>query len=156
MDITSASCPRCKKPLAPVDLSGVEIRSCAECDGTLLARAALSRVLEALSVEMLKTFDPDMKLEPLKERDGGLVCPGCGQKMDHDDYCGASLVFFDRCEACELLWLDADKLGTMTLMWARMESRHARDRAESEKVLEEVGTFVRRVLTARALSNLMR
>jgi hypothetical protein len=45
--------------------------------------------------------------------------------MDRDDYCGARLVFFDRCNSCALLWFDADELGAMSMMWARMNSRQA-------------------------------
>jgi Zn-finger nucleic acid-binding protein len=156
MDLAFASCPRCKARLGAVDLRSIGVRSCARCHGTLLAQSDLPRVLEAMSVELLKSFDPDMKLDARPDLGVGLACPGCGRTMDHDDYCDAHLVFFDRCEACGLLWLDADELGTMTLMWARMESRHARDHAESEKVLEEVGIFVRRVLRARALANMIR
>ena len=45
--------------------------------------------------------------------------------MDRDDYCAAGLVFFDRCNVCTLLWFDADELGAMALMWARMNARVA-------------------------------
>ena len=49
--------------------------------------------------------------------------------MERDDYCAAGLVFFDRCTACALLWFDADELGAMSLMWARMNARQAREEA---------------------------
>jgi Zn-finger nucleic acid-binding protein len=152
----SFSCPRCNEPLKAVDLGPVSVRSCDKCHGTLLAHFALPQVLEATSVVLLKTFDLDVRLQALTDLGPGVPCVRCGRIMDHDNYCGANLVFFDRCEDCGLLWLDADELGTMTLMWARMERRHDRDHDRGEKILSEVSTFVDRVLIARAISNMMR
>jgi hypothetical protein len=48
--------------------------------------------------------------------------------MERDDYCAAGLVLFDRCTSCALLWFDADELGGMTLMWAKMNARIAEHR----------------------------
>ena len=55
--------------------------------------------------------------------------------MEKADYCGAKLVFFDRCNRCALLWIGSEELGAMSLMWARMEKRIARTRAQTEEHL---------------------
>jgi Zn-finger nucleic acid-binding protein len=152
MPLSTASCPRCREPLHVVDLSGVSVHACPKCHGTRLGRAELPRVLEAMSAELLETFDPDTKLEPAGARDERLACATCGAEMSRDDYCGAGLAHFDRCEACAVLWVDADALGTMTLMWARMETRHSRDERETRRLLEEADDLVVRTLIARAVS----
>jgi hypothetical protein len=121
-----------------------------------MPQPALPRVLEATSAELLKTFDPDTKLEAIPDRGGSVLCPACGRAMDHDNYCEASVVFFDRCDSCGLLWVGEEELGTMTLIWARMERRHERDHEQGEATLDEVDRFVDRVLIARAISNMMR
>ena len=62
--------------------------------------------------------------------------------MEKADYCGAKLVFFDRCNRCALLWIGSEELGAMSLMWARMEKRIARTRAQTEEHLAGMTTLV--------------
>jgi hypothetical protein len=89
----------------------------------------LSPLLEALSTELIAKIDPDAKLPPMPDPDRRVACPKCRNTMDSDDYCAAGVVSFDRCNTCRLLWLGSDGLGTMTILWARMNLRQARDRA---------------------------
>ena len=49
------------------------------------------------SVELLKSFDPDTELKPVPNETGATACPSCGWTMESADYCGAKLVYFDRC-----------------------------------------------------------
>jgi hypothetical protein len=70
--------------------------------------------------------------------------------MARDEYCGAGLAHFDRCEPCRLLWLGADELGTMTMMWARMERRLERTQKATQAALAEADDFVGSVLLGRA------
>jgi Zn-finger nucleic acid-binding protein len=146
-------CPRCSEPLAQVQLEGVGVQSCQKCGGTLLAPPRLTSVLEAMSIELLKSFDPDEKLDPVVDRGAGLQCPRCQRSMTNDDYCGAHLVYFDRCESCELLWIDADELGTMTLMWARMETRHARRQAQAAEMMSGMDSLIRSQRISRVVQN---
>ena len=131
------------------------VQSCTKCSGTLLTQPRLATVLEAMSVEILKTFNPDAKLQPLADRGAGLSCPRCQKPMTNDDYCGAHLVYFDRCESCALLWIDADELGTMTLMWARMDARQQRERAETQRVMAEAQGFVDGLMIARRVRGVL-
>jgi hypothetical protein len=62
--------------------------------------------------------------------------------MEKADYCGAKLVFFDRCNRCALLWIGSEELGAMSLMWARMEKRIARARSQSEENLAGMSKLV--------------
>jgi Zn-finger nucleic acid-binding protein len=133
------SCPRCRTSLRPVDLEGVGVHACRSCHGTRVAQTRLPRVLEALSAVLLATFDPDTKLEAAGATVAPLACADCGREMARDDYCGAGLALFDRCEPCALVWVDAASLGTMTLMWARMEARHAREMAATKRLLDDTG-----------------
>src|SRR5689334_22667041 len=96
---SEAVCPACGQALRAANVSGVPARVCAQCQGTLLAQIDMIRTLEAMSVELLKTFDPDMHLDPVARRSGAIACPSCGAAMAGDDYCGAGLAHFDRCEA---------------------------------------------------------
>ncbi len=101
----------------------------------LVKQSALMPALEALSADVLESFDPDAPLLALPDRAGQTACPGCHAAMEKADYCGAKLVFFDRCNRCALLWIGSEELGAMSLMWARMEKRIARARAQTEEHL---------------------
>jgi len=140
---SEALCPVCGQGLKTANLAGVNVRICPQCRGTLLAQIDMIRTLEAMSAEMIKGFDPDQKLDPVSAQPGAINCPACARAMTKDNYCSAGLVFFDRCEACRLLWFGTDELGTMTLMWARMERRLERVQKATEEMLDESDTFVR-------------
>jgi Zn-finger nucleic acid-binding protein len=105
-----------------------------------------------MSVEMLKTLDPDMHLDPAGSNRDVVACPQCQAPMAHDDYCSAGLAFFDRCDRCRLLWLGAEELGTMTLMWARMEKRLERAQRQTRELLNDADEFVSGVQLRRAAS----
>jgi len=127
--IPRLTCPRCDRELQNAELREVAVRLCATCKGALVTQLKLTPLLEALSTDILRSLDPDARLEPVKDQGRRIPCPTCRQRMDNDDYCAAGLVRFDRCNRCQLLWLDSGTLGAMTMMWARMNSRLARDRA---------------------------
>jgi Zn-finger nucleic acid-binding protein len=122
------ACPRCGEALEAAELRGVPVHACKVCQGTLLGQLDLPRTLESLSAPLLRTFDPDAKLERAKPDGSRIDCPKCKRRMERDDYCAAGLVLFDRCTSCALLWFDADELGAMTLMWAKMNARLAEHR----------------------------
>jgi Zn-finger nucleic acid-binding protein len=128
-------CPRCAQPLGGRAIRGVGLESCESCNALLVKQSALMPALEALSADVLEGFDPDAPLLALPDRSGQTACPGCQAAMEKADYCGAKLVFFDRCNRCALLWIGNEELGAMSLMWARMEKRIARARAQTEENL---------------------
>src|SRR5262245_56171394 len=100
-------CLRCQQPLERAEVRGVELETCTKCKGMLLGQLLLPKLLEAMSVDLLKNFDPDVQIQPIKDAGGAVSCPRCAQPMQTDNYCGAGIVFFDRCEGCALLWLDS-------------------------------------------------
>jgi Zn-finger nucleic acid-binding protein len=152
---TEPLCPACGEALRATSLSGVGVRACGRCNGTLLAQIDMLRMMEAMSVELLKTIDPDVKLEPVGKTDSAVACPSCARTMARDDYCAAGLAHFDRCEPCHLLWLGADELGTMTMMWARMERRLERVQRLRQEALADTDQSVHSVQLARAASSIL-
>jgi len=149
------ACPACKQALKATSLSGVGVRVCGGCQGTLLAQIDMIRMLEAMSVELLRTIDPDVKLQPVGKADVPIACPMCSRTMARDDYCAAGIAHFDRCEPCHLLWLGADELGTMTMMWARMERRLERTQRLRQEAVADADAFVDSVLLGRAASSIL-
>ena len=155
MDGAEAACPACHLALKATTLSGVAVRICGQCHGTLLAQIDMIRTLEAMSVELLKTIDPDEKLEAVGKREGTVACPTCARTMARDDYCSAGIAHFDRCEPCRLLWVSAEALGTMAMMWARMERRLERVQRATQEALDEADTYVRAARMKRMASRVL-
>ena len=143
-------CPLCAKELSATTFAGVDLRFCAPpCKAVLLAQRDMIRMLEGMSGPLLEDFDPDTKLEPVVTQGGPTACPVCARAMAREDYCAAGLARFDRCTPCGLLWIGADQLRTMTMMWARMERRSERTQKIIGEALAETNTFVDTVLLGR-------
>jgi Zn-finger nucleic acid-binding protein len=153
--VSAGRCPRCAEPLAPRDLQGVTLQSCIKCAGNLVASRELTRVLESMSAHLLKSFDPDVEIQARKNTARAIDCPACAGAMSRDDYCAAGVVSFDRCDACDQLWLDPDELGTMALMWARMDSRIARQKARDEQDLRDADLLTGSLRLRRAVSSII-
>jgi hypothetical protein len=132
---TSGTCAWCARPLTARVIGSVDLESCDACKSLLLKQAALMPALGALSAPLLESFDADAPLQPLPDRTSAAPCPGCGKAMEKADYCAAKVVYFERCDRCELLWIGHEELGAMSLMWARMEKRIARTRTQTENDL---------------------
>jgi Zn-finger nucleic acid-binding protein len=145
-------CPRCAELLTSTPVGGIAVESCAKCTGSLLSNADLVRLLEALSVDLLKTFNPDAHIDACPKEERRLSCPRCTQPFEQGDYCQAGLVTFDRCEHCNVVWLNARELGTMTLIWARMEARYSRTHTANEQFLRDVQQLVDAEQLAHATS----
>jgi Zn-finger nucleic acid-binding protein len=151
----SGHCPVCNIELARGDMRGVGVRVCTRCQGALVAQIDMFRLFEAMIADLLAGFDPDTPLQPLAVRAATSSCPECARAMSRDDYCGAGLVRFDRCDRCRLLWLGADELGTMTLMWARMEKQIARVQAQSQAWHDDAELLVHATLLGRRAGNIL-
>jgi Zn-finger nucleic acid-binding protein len=136
------SCPSCNEPLGHQQVRGVGLEACSKCDCMLVTQSTLMPLLEALSVDLLTTFNPDAELKALPNRAQAIGCPDCRKTMEKSDYCSAKIVFFDRCNPCSLLWFAGEELGAMSLMWARMEARIARTRAQNQENLAGMESLV--------------
>jgi hypothetical protein len=69
--------------------------------------------------------------------------------MEHYGYMGTEVVKIDACSGCALLWLDAEELGTMSLLHAQTARRGAARREEDERTTRELERQISRDLTAR-------
>ena len=154
--MANPTCPKCGEALEGRQLGSAQMNGCSRCDVLADKQSALMPALEALSADVLPSFDADATLSPLPDRSGQLPCPGCGGKMEKADYCGAKLVFFDRCNRCGLLWIGTEELGAMSLMWARMEKRIARARALTEESLAGMDALAQVAQLRRVVNNSMR
>ncbi len=151
-----ATCPRCGEAMEARQLGSAQMNACSRCHALAVKQSALMPALETLSADVLPSFDADAPLSPLPDRTGQLPCPGCGGRMEKADYCGANLVFFDCCNRCGLLWIGTEELGAMSLMWARMEKRIARLRAQTEENLSGMDALAQATHLRRVVNNSMR
>jgi Zn-finger nucleic acid-binding protein len=148
-------CPACGAALESVDTDGVRMDVCRACSCMLVPQRLISRLLEKASDRIGDKVDPQARIAPLAEIAEHPRCPACDRPMTRDDYCGAGLVTFSRCDHCELLWLHAEQLAIMSVMWARMDGRLEALREADRQALADVNSYVDGVLLGRALSDLL-
>src|SRR5438094_1094281 len=111
----SASCPRCRQPLVENQVDEFTVRLCVPCKGLFLPHADLVKILErswrAVTPEAAEKLEfratDALNAEPV------FHCPDCGKSMEKYGYMGMIAIPIDRCDACELVWLDANELETM-------------------------------------------
>ncbi len=123
-----SSCPRCQKELEASQLDNISVRLCQACRGILIAHADLAQILEsswhAVSEEQADRLSfsakEDWKSEPV------LACPDCRQPMEKYGYMGMAAILIDRCDRCNLVWLDTAELQSMVLALAQTNYRSRR------------------------------
>ena len=106
---------------------------CTNCYGILLEQRRLLGLLEVMANDLKETVDLSMPLEAVSDPGGGIACPRCRGAMNHYDYMDTKWVMMDACPACNVLWLDTDELGMVSLLYARsqvLSERIQRDRYE--------------------------
>jgi hypothetical protein len=150
------TCSLCGEPLEGRRVGEAQMNACGRCEVLVIKQSALMPALEALSADLLPTFDADATLPALPNRSGKTPCPRCAASMESADYCGAKLVFFDRCNRCALLCIGSEELGAMSLMWARMEKRIARTRAQNAENLSGMDALTHAAHLRRAVNNSLR
>ncbi len=115
------SCPKCRQPLIDEEYEGAAVERCTFCEGVLVGKGCLPRII----IREEKGFtDRIKKMAALTQEDGlrrmrdkvkagapsYLKCPKCSQDMLRNFYTMAYLVEVDRCDTCNLIWLDKDEL----------------------------------------------
>ena len=131
----SGNCPRCAKPLEDQQMDEMTFRCCRDCKGMLLRHPDLVTILEkswhAVSPEAAETMTFHAKEGWQSE--SAYSCPDCHQPMEKYGYMGLAAIQMDRCDACELVWLDADELQNMLLALAQSNYRSESLRQKSER-----------------------
>lgn len=129
----SARCPTCRAALETAQVDTIPVRLCRDCHGALLLHADLIRILEA-SWRMIDEKEAEAATFHAPEgwrAEVGRACPDCARAMEKYGYMGLGAIQIDRCDACALVWLDADELQNMVLALARTNYRTARSMQES-------------------------
>jgi Zn-finger nucleic acid-binding protein len=121
----SASCPRCQKPLETAQVDTIQVRLCQDCRGVLLAHPDLVQMIEASwrAVSEKQAEETQFRAPEGWQQEGVLRCPDCGQAMEKYGYMGIGAIQIDRCDPCNLVWLDTDELQNMVLALAKTNHR---------------------------------
>ena len=107
-----AACPVCHLPLQSAQIEDETVCYCNQCRGFLAPIDAFGRIVgkrrsrHGQHEQCLEPFDP-AQLQRM------LACPDCGGRMDAHPYSGGGNAVVDTCEACNLIWLDADELAVI-------------------------------------------
>ena len=151
----SGHCPACDVELTRGDLRGVGVRVCRQCRGALVAQIDMFRLFEAMIADLLSGFDPDTLLTPIAPRAGASSCPGCASAHVARRLLRGRPGPLRSLRALPAVWLGADELGTMTLMWARMEKQIARAQKQSQQLLDDADFVLHATLLGRRAGNIL-
>lgn len=101
-------CPVCSESLTRAPYEGIPIFHCSGCHGHLLypdqveaAKRRRNQSEEQLSAEAQQAF----------QNHGELRCPRCRGPMEEQRSSKHSKIFWDYCDACDLVWLDPGELA---------------------------------------------
>jgi Zn-finger nucleic acid-binding protein len=106
-------CPHCRKPMAILELEGIEIDHCLACGGTWLDSGEFETLAQRAGVEA------GCPTELLAAATGGtlvaLRCPRCGEKLRVIHPVGG--LELDRCPRGDGLWFDRGELRKLIAAW---------------------------------------
>lgn len=146
-------CPSCAADLTAKKVEGtVDVHACA-CGGTLVAVNRLVPLLDVLGGAMRHAIGPDEPIEPVPAAAGRRACPRCRRPMEPFGYMGTTLVTLDRCNDDALLWIDADEIGALALLYLRTNKRTAARDKQHQQLREGLERSTRLTLSARIRAN---
>ncbi len=99
-------CPKCEGTLQAVAFAGIEVDRCQECDGIWFDSHEAEQLQEIEGSESLDTGKPAIG-SILDRVRGQMRCPRCGNSMKRMVDIGEHALWYERCPACQGIWLDA-------------------------------------------------
>lgn len=124
-EIAALDCPFCRQPLYYNWYEGVKLSECHSCGGVLLEGNKLPRIFarqsskfgkrlqalaRAVALDNQKKVELMRKRQRLDEMKSVLKCPKCGRLMFRTFYSMGYPIVIDKCNSCEIVWLDTDEL----------------------------------------------
>jgi Zn-finger nucleic acid-binding protein len=102
-------CPACRSPLVRAMLDEYQINYCEKCRGLLVPRRSFAEI-----VRRRRAWAEGPPVTPIppdgNEMRRKIPCPKCAALMTTDWYYGPGNIILDRCDACDLVWLDYGEL----------------------------------------------
>ncbi len=109
-------CPRDGTELARVEILGLELDKCHQCDGIWCDPGELERLRDAKVEDIEEALESKYGDPEYKEGDidAHMRCPRCGDaRMMEQFYTYVNPVKVDRCERCHGIWVDDGELNAI-------------------------------------------
>ena len=107
------ACPLCRETLQEAVMdSRYRLDACPACRGLLLAREVFAATVATKRRSPTTATAMPKRVSP-RQLQRQIDCPSCAVSMMTDWLYGPGHVVIDRCEACDLVWLDGGELQTI-------------------------------------------
>jgi Zn-finger nucleic acid-binding protein len=129
-------CFHCSKALEESQVDYITVRMCPPCASVLIHHPDLMQIVDQSwravprETAAAETFHASAE-KPTTER--AFHCPDCREPMEKYGYMGLNSITIDRCDGCSLVWLDANELQNMVLVYAREQYRLAERREKTKR-----------------------
>ncbi|HVT10354.1 MAG TPA: hypothetical protein VHO67_22995 [Polyangia bacterium] len=154
-DRAPSPCPNCRHLLVAHTVGEAPVEVCRTCVHLAVEQRFLSPLLEITARRIAGGTSAALTVKARAAVVTSSACPRCAREMTVDDYCSAGIVAFNRCDGCSLLWLSAQQLGLMSIMWADMNRKLEVVHALNEQLLRDATMFVDEVRAARAVADML-
>lgn len=109
-------CPRDGAKLAAVEVGGIELDKCHQCDGLWFDPGELQRIQRIDRTDFEEQIEQQYG-DPTVERgktDGYMRCPRCAEgRLNEVTYTFVKRVKIDRCDSCFGVWIDDNELDSI-------------------------------------------
>jgi Zn-finger nucleic acid-binding protein len=118
-------CPKDGTALQPVEILGLELDKCHQCDGMWFDRGELERIRDAKVPDIEEAIEEKYGDPAFEQGDvaGHMRCPRCGDdvRLVRRSYTYTQPVKVDYCTACFGFWLDDGELNAIAGEKASLE-----------------------------------
>ncbi len=119
------TCPVCDIPLMRLQYEGLALFKCGKCSGHLVESQRMETIKHKRDVDS-EGLMKEVREESGDDSVGLLRCPRCRREMEKEELPAPADFHLDRCESCELIWLDGGELAKVQLFYENSPAGRAR------------------------------
>lgn len=147
------ACGRCGGVIEPEKFGDAVAGSCATCGGIAMKQGAMIPSLQVLAKAFAADMTYDKELPRTEPPTHAVACRTCSKPMTAFGYMETRICYAHRCATCWEVWIDAEQLPALLMLYARTNLRSEARRAAADHEAEGMSRRLRAQLSARLKSS---